>query len=82
MASPIRVIGLDQIVLNTANVNDMLAFYTNVLGLQGVRVDQLAAAGVVDVARGPVEGLFGASGFARSLYSNDPDGKLIELRSY
>lgn len=127
MVSPIRVIGLDHIVLNTANVDDMLAFYTNVLGLEGVRVDewrrgevpfpsvrvdattlidlmsgersgvnldhlclviesvdldQLAAGGVVDVARGPLDGLFGAQGYARSLYINDPDGNLIELRSY
>lgn len=122
-----RVIGLDHIVLNTSHVEDMLAFYTEVLGMEGVRVDQwrrgevpfpsvrvdgttlidlmsgertgvnlnhvclviesadldeLAAGGVVDVERGPVDGLFGAQGFARSLYINDPDGNLIELRSY
>ena len=122
MEPPIRVIGLDHIVLTTSKVDDMLAFYTNVLGLEGVRVDewrrgevpfpslrvdaitlidlmsgertginldhfclviesvdldQLAAGCVVDVARGPLDGLFGAQGFARSLYINDPDGNLI-----
>ena len=127
MEPPIRVIGLDHIVLTTEHVDDMLAFYTTVLGLEWVRVDEwrrgevpfpslrvdattlidlmsgertginlnhfclviesadlydLAAGGVVDVARGPVAGLFGAQGFARSLYINDPDGNLIELRSY
>ena len=127
MESGIRVIGLDHVVLNTSNVEAMLEFYTDVLGLEGVRVnewrrgevlfpsvrldattlidlmngersgvnvdhiclvieptdlDQLAASGSVQVARGPLEGLFGAQGFARSLYIHDPDGNLIELRSY
>jgi catechol 2,3-dioxygenase-like lactoylglutathione lyase family enzyme len=127
MESGIRVIGLDHVVLNTSNVEAMLEFYTDVLGLEGVRVeewrrgevlfpsvrldattlidlmngersgvnvdhiclvieptdlDQLAASGAVDVARGPLDGLFGAQGFARSLYIHDPDGNVIELRSY
>ena len=40
MQSPIRVLGLDHIVLTTEHVDDMLAFYTTVLGLEGVRVDE------------------------------------------
>jgi hypothetical protein len=28
------------------------------------------------------EGLFGAQGFASSVYVNDPDGNVIELRHY
>lgn len=31
---------------------------------------------------GPVDGLFGARGFAASLYVQDPDGNTIELRTY
>ena len=43
----------------------------------------LAASGRFDVVGdGPVEGLFGARGFATSLYIRDPDGNTVELRSY
>lgn len=123
----VRVIGLDHIVLTTPNVAGMLDFYTNVLGLVGVRIDEwqrgevpfpslrvdaatlidlmngersgtnldhfclvieptdldrLAADSRLDVARGPLDGLFGAQGYTRSLYIHDPDGNLVELRSY
>ena len=45
-------------------------------------LDALAASGRVDVVRGPQDGLFGAQGFATSLYIADPDGNTVELRSY
>lgn len=46
-------------------------------------LDALAASGDLDVVGdGPVDGLFGAQGFARSLYVRDPDGTVVELRSY
>jgi catechol 2,3-dioxygenase-like lactoylglutathione lyase family enzyme len=127
MAKRIRVVGLDHIVLTTPDTDAMLDFYCNVLGLEGVRVDQwrrgevpfpslrvddttlidlmsgdrsginldhfclvieptdldeLAAEGGLDVARGPLDGLFGAQGHTSSLYVYDPDGNLVELRSY
>jgi catechol 2,3-dioxygenase-like lactoylglutathione lyase family enzyme len=43
----------------------------------------LARSGRFDVVGdGPAEGLFGARGYATSLYVRDPDGNTVELRSY
>ena len=41
----------------------------------------IAASGTLDVVGdGPADGLFGAEGFATSLYVRDPDGNVVELR--
>ena len=46
-------------------------------------LDALAASGDFDVVGdGPIDGLFGARGYARSLYVRDPDGFVVELRTY
>ena len=124
----VRVTGLDHIVLVCADVDRSLTWYREVLGLEGVRIDEwkrgdapfpsvridertiidlvagertgvnmdhvcvvveptdlaaLAASGSVEVVGGgPVDGLFGAQGFATSLYIRDPDGNTVELRHY
>jgi catechol 2,3-dioxygenase-like lactoylglutathione lyase family enzyme len=44
-------------------------------------LDELAASGPVDVVGGPGE-LFGAMGQGHGLYVRDPDGNVVELRTY
>ncbi len=51
------------------------------LTVEGVDLDDLAAAGSFDVEMGPAD-LFGAQGIGRGVYVRDPDGNRIELRAY
>jgi len=120
----VTVAGFDHVVVNTTNIEAMLAFYCGELGLEPVRVDEwrkgevlfpsvrINPQTIVDLfpaertgenmnhfclvieptdldalaARFPGahrgDGLFGAQGYASSLYVRDPDGNTIELRYY
>jgi catechol 2,3-dioxygenase-like lactoylglutathione lyase family enzyme len=51
------------------------------LTVEGVDLDELAASGEWDVVMGPAD-LYGAQGIGRGVYVHDPDGNLVELRSY
>ncbi len=51
------------------------------LHVEDADLDELAASGRFDVVRGPME-VFGARGIGRGLYVRDPDGNVIELRTY
>ena len=51
------------------------------LHVEGVDLDELAADDRFEVVRGPLE-VFGARGIGRGLYVRDPDGNVIELRTY
>ena len=57
------------------NVNHM-AFV-----VEDVDLDALAASRDLDVVMGPAD-LFGARGMGRGLYVRDPDGNVVELRTY
>lgn len=48
----------------------------------GADLDELAGSGRFDVVEGPTGPRFGAQGDATSLYVRDPDGNVVELRSY
>ena len=60
---------------NGENVNHLA------LVVEGVDIDELAASGRFVVEAGPAD-LFGARGTGRGLYTRDPAGNLVELRSY
>lgn len=47
-----------------------------------VDLEGLVASGRFDIVEGPTDLRFGAQGFAHSLYVRDPDGNVVELRSY
>jgi catechol 2,3-dioxygenase-like lactoylglutathione lyase family enzyme len=51
------------------------------LWVEDVDLDELVASGRFDVVMGPAD-LFGAQGTGRGIYVRDPDGNLVELRTY
>ena len=121
-----KVIDFDHIVLNVADVERSLTFYTETLGLAPVRVAEwragrvpfpsvrVSAGTIIDllhkprqtsnvdhfclvvepldwpsvIASGPLKAIegpvsrFGARGEAQSIYIEDPDQNVIELRYY
>lgn len=122
----VRVVGLDHLVLVSADPSATVAWYRDVLGLAPERLDayeagevffpsvridattiidvmpgerdgrnvdhlclvvdgvdlaELAASGTVDVVSGPSH-LWGAQGMGVGLYVTDPDGTVVELRTY
>jgi len=51
------------------------------LAVTGVDLDELATSGRFEVEMGPAD-LYGARGTGRGLYTKDPDGNRVELRTY
>jgi catechol 2,3-dioxygenase-like lactoylglutathione lyase family enzyme len=120
----VKVVGIDHVVLNSADIERSLAWYSDELGLEPVRVEEwrrgevlfpsvrVDAETIIDLfpaertgenmnhfclvidptdldevaGRFPgarrADGLFGAQGFASSVYVSDPDGNTVELRYY
>jgi catechol 2,3-dioxygenase-like lactoylglutathione lyase family enzyme len=122
----VRVHELDHIVLNTPDVERLLAFYTGLLQMEGDRLDEWRAGlvpfpsvrvnadTIIDILQvdrtgenmnhlclvvdpddvdaiaadvrfdivTPPGTRYGARGDGRSVYVRDPDGNIVELRSY
>ena len=51
------------------------------LTVEDADLEALASSGAFDVVAGPAD-LFGARGQGRGLYVRDPDGNVLELRTY
>jgi catechol 2,3-dioxygenase-like lactoylglutathione lyase family enzyme len=51
------------------------------LVVDGVDLNEVATAGAFDVVSGPAE-VYGARGTGAGLYVRDPDGNVVELRTY
>ena len=49
--------------------------------VEDVNLDEAARSGAWDIEMGPAD-LFGAQGQGRGFYTRDPDGHLVELRTY
>jgi catechol 2,3-dioxygenase-like lactoylglutathione lyase family enzyme len=73
--SPTTIIDLFQRERTGENVDHVA------LRVEDIDLDELVASGRFDVIRGPLE-LFGAEGQGHGLYVRDPDGNVIELRTY
>jgi glyoxylase I family protein len=76
----IKITELDHIVLNVSDIDRSLQFYTEVLGLQGERVDEFRAGKVgfpsVRISAGTIIDLFPKKDNSRSLTDEKNDGNL------
>ena len=73
--SPTTIVDLLEAPRTGENVNHVA------LAVTGVDLHELAASGTVEVDSGPAA-LFGAQGTGIGLYIRDPDGNLVDLRTY
>jgi catechol 2,3-dioxygenase-like lactoylglutathione lyase family enzyme len=69
------IVDLFQLERSGENVNHVAIAVTD------VDLDELAASGRFSIEFGPAD-LYGARGTGRGLYLRDPDGNLVELRTY
>ena len=81
-------VGFPSLRLSATSIIDVLAGERTgrnvdhvALVVDDVDLDELATSGRFDVVSGPT-GLWGARGHGRGMYVRDPDGNVVELRTY
>ena len=76
----LTICGIDHVVLRVADIERMRKFYCEVLGAPFDPPAIVAHLKKHGVAVGDIRNRFGAEGNGVSIYLNDPEGNIVELK--